>query len=118
MKKFFLVLSLLVILAIVLNPKGAWDRTLLLISILNLEISNSEYAQVFENDKITSYIAKNRGDFEYDVVKKFMENKEWKFKEQMGSGLIFEKKDETTLIGIEGVSDRYTQWNVSNEVLN
>ncbi|MGG3806139.1 hypothetical protein [Metabacillus fastidiosus] len=118
MKKFFLILSLLVALVIVLNPKGAWDKTLLLISILNLEISNSEYTQVFENDKITSYIAKNKGDSEYDVVKKFMENKEWKFKEQMGSGLIFEKRDETTLIGIEGVSGRYTQWGVSNEVLN
>ncbi|MRX73693.1 hypothetical protein GJU40_16250 [Bacillus lacus] len=120
MKKNLLIVVLSFILLIVFGSiffkEG--NQVLALTSIVKLELSNSDYEQVFETNKFNSYVSKYTGDSQYVVTKKFMKEKGWVFKEQMGSGLVFEKNEKTTIVGIRGSSKNYIQWDISKEVLD
>ena len=92
------------------------NPTPILNSILNLELSNSDYEQYSETNKRNRYVSENTGYSRYDVVKGFMKEKGWYFKEQMGSGLIFEKNEKTVVVETKQYSKHYILWDIPAEV--
>ncbi|MBP3950245.1 hypothetical protein J7W16_03800 [Bacillus sp. YZJH907-2] len=87
-----------------------------LVSIMKLELSNKGYEQAADTLNETSYVSAEK---EYpSVVIDFMKEKDWDYKEQIGSGLVFERSQETITISTRKYSKNYFLWNVPNEVLN
>lgn len=93
------------------------NPTPILSSILKLELSNSNYEQ-FETTKRNSYVSENIGYSRYDVIKGLMKEKGWDFKEQIGSGLIFEKNEKTLIVETRQYSKHYIIWDIPNEVFS
>ncbi|MGG3889990.1 hypothetical protein [Metabacillus fastidiosus] len=125
MKKFLLIIVLLFVLLIgfiafrfgsaLFQEK---NPTLVLTSISNLERSNIDYELVSKTNKLNRYVSKNTGDSRYDVVNEFMKEKGWEFKEQMGSGLIFEKNEKTLVVETKQYSQHYILWDIPHKVFN
>ncbi|WP_078543491.1 hypothetical protein [Litchfieldia alkalitelluris] len=80
-------------------------------SILKLEWSDSG----FESFEVDHHVSKV--DQEYVAVKSFMEERGWSFVEQMGSGFIFEKSgEETVVVETRLFSRHYYLWSVPEGV--
>lgn len=90
----------------------------ILSSIIELEIGNRSYEQVVDENHQYQYVAENIGESRYEIVKKFMQQKEWDFKEQMGSGLIFQKSNRTITVETRQFSKYYFLWDVPKEIVN
>ncbi|RNB88619.1 hypothetical protein EDM59_05760 [Brevibacillus nitrificans] len=86
----------------------------ILVSISKLEFTNSNFEQFFESDKKLRFVSKNSGEFRYDVVKEFMKEKGWDYKDQMGSGLIFENDKQTIIVETRQFSRHYFLWDIPN----
>ncbi len=82
----------------------------ILISISKLEFTGSDYEQFSESDQEIRYVSENNGGSRYDIVKGFMKDRGWNFKEQMGSGLLFEKDKQTTIVETRQFSKYYFLW--------
>jgi hypothetical protein len=89
----------------------------ILFSISQLELNNSEYEQFSESDQEFRFVSKNSGEFRYDVVKDFIGIKGWNYKEQMGSGLIFEKDEQLLVVESRQFSRHYILWDVPKRAL-
>ncbi|MCM3359261.1 hypothetical protein [Psychrobacillus sp. MER TA 171] len=90
----------------------------ILISIMRLELSDSEYEQVEESKSSHQHVSLNTGDSSYDVIKDFMDEKGWSYKEQIGSGYIFENGEETVVISTRQYSRNYFLWDIPSELFN
>ncbi|XEC94057.1 hypothetical protein AB6A23_22365 [Paenibacillus tarimensis] len=90
----------------------------ILISISKLEFTNSDYEQFSESDKEIRFVSENNGQFRYNVVKEFMKKKGWDYKDQMGSGLIFEKDKQALIVETRQFSRHYILWDIPNQELN
>ena len=88
----------------------------ILTSIMGLELSNSDYEQFSESNDRNRYVSTNTGDSRYHVIKEFMKEKGWGFKEQMGSGLVFENDEEILVVETKQYSKHYILWNIPSEV--
>jgi len=86
----------------------------ILISISKLEFTNSDYEQYSESDKEIRFVSENNGEFRYDVVKELMKKKGWDYKDQMGSGLLFEKDKMTIIVETRLFSRHYILWDIPN----
>jgi hypothetical protein len=84
----------------------------ILMSISQLEFNNSDYEQFSESDQEIRFVSENSGEYRYDVVKDLMGAKGWNYKEQMGSGLIFEKDDQLLVVESRQFSRHYMIWDV------
>lgn len=83
----------------------------LISSIIKLEFSKVEYVKY--SDAADKYIAEVKADGEnYKVMKDIMKEKGWTFKEQMGSGFIFEKDGEIMTIGTRQYTKKYFLWTI------
>ncbi|WP_240903819.1 hypothetical protein [Chengkuizengella sediminis] len=85
----------------------------ILISIAKLETSGHDFEMFSSNDNSYRYVSENKSS---DVVKKFMSEKGWVFKEQMGSGFVFEKDQKVTTVGTRLFSKNYFLWDVPIEI--
>lgn len=85
----------------------------ILSSIFVLDFSDSEYEEFAQS----RFVSENTGEMRYDVVKNLMNKNGWKFTEQMGSGLFFEKDAETILIETRQFTKHYFLWDVPGGVL-
>ena len=90
----------------------------ILTSIMRLELSNSGYEQVEESKSSHQHVSLNTGDSSYDVIKDFMDEKGWSYKEQIGSGYIFENGEETVVISTRQYSRNYFLWDIPSELFN
>ncbi|MEK4297472.1 hypothetical protein [Paenibacillus sp. FSL R5-0914] len=90
----------------------------ILVSISKLEFTNSNFEQFSESDKQLRFVSKNSGEFRYDVVKEFMKEKGWNFKDHMGSGLIFENDKQTIIVETRQFSRHYFLWDIPNQGLS
>lgn len=92
----------------------------ILTSIIKLELTNSNYQQFSETNSGYRYVSKTtrNSPSSYDLVKEFMKEKGWHFKEQAGAGFIFEKNEEIVAIGTRLYSKNYFLWYVPKKVLN
>lgn len=90
----------------------------ILASILDLELTDSNYEQFSESERRNRYVSANIGESRYDVIKEFMKEKGWNFEEQAGSGLIFENAEETLVIETRQYSKHYILWDVPGKFFN
>lgn len=90
----------------------------ILASILDLEISGSAYEQFAESETQHRYVSPNTGELRYNVIIEFMKDKGWDFEEQLGSGFVFIKGDESLVIESKLYSEHYFLWDVPSEVLD
>ncbi|MET3698871.1 putative zinc finger protein [Bacillus oleivorans] len=80
-------------------------------SIIKLEFTNAEYVE-FSNATNRFISEIKSSDDRYSVVKKYMSERGWAFKEQMGSGLIFENEAEQIVIETRLYTKNYFIWSV------
>lgn len=88
----------------------------ILYSISKLEFTKSNFESYSKSDKSTSFVTKNTGEYKYDIVKGIMSNNGWIFKEQIGSGLIFEKFGVTKVVETRQFSRYYILSVIPNDV--
>lgn len=88
-----------------------------LIGISKYELSNNGYEEVLETTNEIRYISEFEGEYPLGMAKEFMKTKGWEFKEQIGSGLIFEKDNETITIETRQYSNHYYIWDIPKEIL-
>ena len=87
-------------------------------SIFVLEFSDSDYEQFAESETQNRYVSANTGESRYDALEEFMKENGWEFREQLGSGLVFEKDEETLVIETRQFSKDYFLWDVPGDVFN
>ena len=87
----------------------------ILISIMRLELFNNDFEQFDESKTRHRYVSANLGNSQYNVIKDFMNEKGWNFKEQIGSGLAFENNGEILVVETRQFSKHYILWNVPVE---
>lgn len=90
----------------------------ILTSIMGLELSNSDYEQFSESKIRNRYVSENTGKSRNNVIKEFMKEKGWDFKEQLGSSLVFENDEETLVIETRQYSNHYILWSIPSEFFN
>lgn len=124
MKKFLLVILLVLIvfigfIGIIFGSAFFQEEntTEIIASIIKLEFSNDNYVQVTDTSQGKRYVSKNKNSSQEDLIKEFMERNEWKYKEQMGAGFIFEKDGVTVVVGTRLFTKNYFLWDVPKEVL-
>ena len=86
-----------------------------LFSIMQLELSDSEYEQFAESDLRKRYVSADTGDSRHEVIKEFMKEKGWDFEEQAGSGLIFGNDGTFLAIETRQYSEHYVLWDVPSQ---
>ncbi|MCM3627769.1 hypothetical protein M3194_10360 [Paenibacillus glycanilyticus] len=52
------------------------------------------------------------------IVKRYMKQRDWDYKEQMGSGLVFERNGESIVIETRLYTKHYYLWDIPNEVVS
>lgn len=124
MKKILLVIILVFVLLIgfiglrfgaALTQEG--NPIPIITSIIKLEILNSDYQLFSDTPSGNRYVSETESSC-HDVVKNFMKEKGWDFREQMGAWLVFEKNGKITTIETRQYSKYYFIWDVPNEALN
>ncbi|WP_127507041.1 hypothetical protein [Paenibacillus humicus] len=90
----------------------------ILYSISKLEFSKSSYEPYSKTDKSTRFVSENTGESRYDAVKDIMWKNDWDFKEQLGSGLIFEKNGQTKVVETRQFSKHYILSVIPNDGLS
>jgi hypothetical protein len=84
----------------------------LMVSALKLKLSDNEYVQFAKTEKRSRYLSVSTDQSRYDVVKKYMTSKGWRFQEQMGSGLIFSKNGEDAVVEVRQYSSHFFIWEI------
>ena len=90
----------------------------LMISAIKLHLSDSEFELFSKTEKRSKYLSESNGNSNYNVVKKYMKSKGWKFQEQMGSGLIFTKNGEDAIVVVKQYSRNYFIWEIQQRFSN
>ncbi|WP_261132245.1 hypothetical protein [Bacillus sp. Marseille-Q3570] len=88
----------------------------ILLAIIKLEQSDKDYIQFAETETHIRYISKNKRVHRYDVIKEMLQKKGWSFKDQLGSGLVFESGTETLTIETRLYSKLYYLWELPKEI--
>lgn len=87
-------------------------------SIMKLELSNNGYEQVADTMNGKRYVSEYEKKYPHGITIEFMKDKGWEFKEQIGSGFVFEKDKEDITISTRMYSKHYFIWDVPNGVFN
>ncbi len=94
------------------------DRPFLtLYSVMKLELSNQIFEQVIETSENKIYVSKTSA-FSQEIFQEFMAEKDWQFKEQMGSGFFCEKDGLSAVVTTRMYTKHYFLWTVPKEVQN
>ena len=90
-----------------------------LLAITKLKFTGSDYEKIYETDNdYTVYLSDTENDDTYRNIKKALKEKGWSFKEQLGSGHIFEKDGEKDLnIITRQYSSSYFLWEVPMDIM-
>jgi hypothetical protein len=86
-------------------------------SIMKLELSNNGKEKVVDGQHEERYISEFKVKYPYGIAIEYMESLGWKFKEQMGSGFIFEKNEQQAVVETRQYSKQYYIWDVPKEVI-
>jgi hypothetical protein len=89
----------------------------ILTSIMKLELSNNKYEKISDTKNKLTYVSDYKKNSPYRTAEQFMKEKGWDFKEQIGSGLVFEKSGEVIVIETRQFSRHYFLWSVPNEIM-
>ncbi|MDR0136880.1 hypothetical protein RFW18_03920 [Metabacillus idriensis] len=85
------------------------DSASILLSIMELELSNSDYAKVSEHRYVSTSTDSS------GFIKEFMTEKGWTYRDQAGSGLIFEKEERSVVVETRQFSRHYILWEVPKD---
>ncbi|WP_047983487.1 hypothetical protein [Ornithinibacillus californiensis] len=125
MKKFLVVISLVLIVAIgfigIRFGSALFQEentTEIIASITKLEFTSNDYIKVTDTSHGIRYVSKNESGSQERVIKEFMKENEWQFKEQMGSGFLFMKDGMNVTVGTRLFSKNYFLWDVPKEVFH
>ncbi|MBT2655725.1 hypothetical protein J7E81_10835 [Bacillus sp. ISL-18] len=88
----------------------------LLISIVKLKMTDTDYVQFFNTEKKSRYLSSNTGHNPINKVKDVMKAKGWAFEEQIGSGLIFLKDEKEAIVMTRQYSKYFVIWDISKSV--
>lgn len=88
-----------------------------LLAITKYEFSDARYVEVLDTPTETRYVTACRQDDRFGVVTSFMADTGWEFTEQLGSGLVFDKEEETVVIETRQYSSHYFIWDIPDDVL-
>ena len=88
-----------------------------LMAIAKFEFSDSSYAEVLDTPTETRYVSASGQDDRFGAVTNFMAAEGWAFNEQLGSGLIFAKGEESIVIETRQYSSHYFIWDVPKEIV-
>jgi hypothetical protein len=94
------------------------NTTEIISSITKLEFSSNDYVTITDTSRGIRYVSKNKNGSQEKIIKEFMKKKEWKFKEQMGAGYIFEKDGATVVVETRLFTKNYFLWDVPKEILH
>jgi hypothetical protein len=124
LKKILIVLIIVVLLPIVyiylrfgsaLTQEG--NPIPYLSAIMKLELSNNGKEKVEDGQHEVRYISEFKVKYPYGIAIESMKSLGWEFKEQMGSGFIFEKNGQKTIVETRQYSSQYYIWDVPKEVI-
>ncbi|WP_083652351.1 hypothetical protein [Bacillus sp. MRMR6] len=87
-----------------------------LVAISKHELSNNGYEKVLETTNVIRYVSEYEEKYPLGMAKEFMKGEGWVFKEQMGSGLVFEKNKKVITISTRQYSRHYFIWDIPKEV--
>ncbi|MGD6966148.1 hypothetical protein ACQCVP_06950 [Rossellomorea vietnamensis] len=82
------------------------------------ELSNNGYEEVLRTSTRIRYISKFEDKYPLGMAREYMETLGWEFKEQIGSGLMFEKGGDAITIETRQYSKHYYIWDIPKEILN
>jgi hypothetical protein len=88
----------------------------LLVSIVKLKITDTDYVQFFNTEKKSRYLSSNTGPNPFKKVKEVMKANGWVFEEQLGPGLIFLKDEKEAIVLTRQYSNHFVIWDVSKSV--
>lgn len=83
---------------------------------MKLDRSDDPFIKVSETDSI-QYVSKWKNEEPYQPVKEYLSHYGWSFKEQIGSGLLFEKEHEDLVIETKKYTKNYYLWKVNKEAI-
>jgi hypothetical protein len=86
-------------------------------SIMKLELSNNGKEKVVDGQHEERYISEFKVKYPYGIAIEYMDSLGWEFKEQMGSGFIFEKNGQQTIVETRQFTKEYYIWDVPKEVI-
>lgn len=86
-------------------------------AIAKYEFSGEDYEEVLDSGNEIRYVSAAGHDDRFGVIFDFMAAEGWEFTEQLGSGLIFDKGEETVMIETRQYSSHYFIWDVPDEVM-
>ncbi|HHW36264.1 MAG TPA: hypothetical protein GXX18_03080 [Bacillales bacterium] len=89
-----------------------------LTAIIKYELSNNGYERVLETSNEIRYVSEFEVKHPLGMAKEFMKRRGWEFKEQVGSGLVFERNKEVITIETRQYSKRYFIWDVPKKIVN
>ncbi|WP_336775062.1 hypothetical protein [Paenibacillus sp. MMO-58] len=90
----------------------------ILSAIAKLEYSDKDRMRFHTTDKGSRYVSANSGQDRYAPVKAYLKQYGWDFKEQIGSGLMFERNGQSSVIETRFYSKHYFLWDIPNEVIS
>jgi hypothetical protein len=82
--------------------------------IMKLQGPDKEYAVISNKGGTGKYLSRNSGEERYAPVINFMENRSWRFKEQLGAGLVFQKADKQKVIETRLYSRYFYIWEIQD----
>ncbi|MDF2946487.1 MAG: hypothetical protein K0S51_1166 [Bacillales bacterium] len=88
-------------------------------AIMSIEDSKDGYAEISRNDKYIKLITKTgRYDENINVMKNYMKEYGWEYKEQMGAGYFFEKGNKKIHVSTrQYTTSQYFVWEVPIEAI-
>ncbi|MFV8828557.1 hypothetical protein [Alkalihalobacterium sp. APHAB7] len=88
---------------------------LMLYTVMKLEFSDHDFELISDTSTSKRYISKTRVSSE-EIFHIYMSERGWNFKEQMGSGFIFEKDGMVRVVTTRMYTRHYFIWSVPNEI--
>ena len=89
-----------------------------LTSIAKLKLTSSNYEKIREVDNnYVVYLSDTERDDTFENIQLSLEQNGWQFKEQLGSGFIFEKAGEEMVVTSRQYSSSYYLWTVPKGIL-
>ncbi|WP_202080423.1 zf-HC2 domain-containing protein [Caldalkalibacillus salinus] len=82
--------------------------------IVELHATDAAYAQISDGPRRYISIYKP-SENHYDVIKSYLAQDGWRYKEQMGSGLVFEKDGETKVVETRLFTKHYYIWTLPEQ---
>ncbi|WHY70953.1 hypothetical protein [Fictibacillus enclensis] len=88
----------------------------MLLSIAKLELTSDSYVKISTSP--VRYVSKfEKGTEPYIVINLYMQQQGWKYKDQLGSSLIFEKNNQQSTVSTIQYTKRFFIWTIPEPMI-